>query len=116
MAEIVPLEEAKKHANLAGTDHQDGVLQEILDAVHETFLEQASQRVNANVDGWQTTVYTWTEATAPKVTKQGIRLLFTHWSRFRGDDEDGVVPKAERGRLPEAVEACLNRLKDPTLA
>ena len=116
MAELVPLDEAKKHAKLEGTDWQDGVLQEILDSAHERCLEYVRQRINADVDLWQTEVDAWTDETVLKTVKQAIRLLFTHDARFRGDDEDGMIPEAERGRLPMAVEACLNRHRDPTLA
>lgn len=88
-----------------------------LEAAHEAVLEHVNNRIGDTSEEWTEEIAGWDGATAPKQIKAAILQMFTHLSRFRGDDPEKAGPIANpTGDLPDSVTLYLKKFRDPTVA
>lgn len=73
---LVPLDEAKQHLHVTGTD-RDADITAIRDDAQDAILAYLGAAADA----------TWTDATVPPKVRNAIKYLMAHFDRYRGDDD-----------------------------
>lgn len=108
---LVTLHQAKKHVVIRHYDDDDVIYFK---------LEQATYMVLEYIwrddDDWIETMIAWTTDTVPKSIQAAVLVQFAELYRFRGDDEQKVIPERQHGYLSPMVTAYLHRWRDPTVA
>jgi len=118
MADLVTLDQAKIHLGLEGTtEHDSNVLMKIEEAT-AICLDWLKNYVGDEEDQEEryAEIDAWTDEDVPIQVRAAILRLVGHLFRFRGDDDQNVVPKIDNGDLPADVTMFLKRLRDPSLA
>jgi len=102
MAELVTLDEAKRHLRVTHDDEDDDIKFRI-SAASEIVLDYIKKRDSD-----------WTTDTTPKLVKAATLLVLAGLYEDRGDGEE-VLSQAN-GYLDRPVTAILHRYRDPALA
>lgn len=117
---LVSVEHARTHLREVDPDASDADLQLKIDAATQLVCEYIADRQPEDED-WIAEIEAWdgvgSPSTAPAVIVMAVLLQVGELFRFRGDDDDGVVPRAdEHGGLAPQVARMLHRYRSPTLS
>lgn len=126
MADLVTLEQAKRHLRLpaVNTPDQDvDLLDKIATATALVLDYVAQRRTDTDSPTWTDTVTGWTEATVPPIIRAAILVETAHLYRFRGDDDVNERDLAYHAHLPPHLltltapaAALLHRYRDPAVS
>lgn len=116
---LVTVAQAREQLNEVSAASDAG-LQLKIDAATQLVCEYIQDRQPADPD-WIAEIESWdgteSPSSVPAVIAQAVLIQVAELYRFRGDDEDGAVPKgAESGDLAPQVTRMLKRYRSPSLA
>lgn len=114
MADLVTLDQARKHLRLTGS-YEDDDLQMKLTQAQAIVLDHVNQR-RSDGDLWAAEIASWTEETVPRQVQAAILIQLGELYRYRGDDASDDNARRASGFLVPAVVSLLNRLRDPAVS
>lgn len=109
MADLVTLDQAKKHLRLTGSDDDDDLRLKLL-AAQAIIVDY----LTSTDEDWTATIAAWTDETVPEYVRASILLQFGELYRFRGDDID--QPVRDPGTLSPTIRALLARARTPVFS